>query len=380
MIFETMEPRVEKLTPPILSAASISQEIVCTRPMREDKFNISVEDYWDLSGSKTIVNCYGHGGSGWTTLFGSVNKALSLLKNSKVNQDTPIRIIGSGCMGLTAAIELSREGYNVVGIATKDKYDIPSWKAAGYFALVSIQTSPEEQADLNNIGMHTFLVCQQIAKGQHPYLSKESVRFLPVYCSSDTDSGVGDLAKRGLIPLPENVTLDFGNGVTHKGFVKYMTYFISTTQLMRQLTTELNRLNIPIEINTIKSFSDVKETIIYNCSGIGSRELNCDPKMIPVRGHLFTLNENSGTAHMDYMIYTKVVQNDKEEYIYIFPKDISVTPDNTEGIPCRGVIGGTFIPYVGTLPMDEQARIDQLEFEKMKERNAVFFTGKPFNP
>ena len=36
-------------------------------------------------------------------------------------------------------------GYNVVGITTAEMYDIPSWKAAGYFALVSLQTSAEEQ-------------------------------------------------------------------------------------------------------------------------------------------------------------------------------------------------------------------------------------------
>ena len=40
--------------------------------------------------------------------------------------------------------------------------------------------------------------------------------------------------------------------------------------------------------------------------------------MIPVRGHLITLNADSGSKkdfHMDYMIYTKLQQAGQEEYI-----------------------------------------------------------------
>src|SRR5271154_2014284 len=133
------EPETIKLVPPIISPDTISEQIVCTRPMRDGKFNISLEK----QSGKMIVNCYGHGGSGWTTLFGSVNKAIQLFQNTHPNKNIPIRIIGAGCMGLTTAIELDRLGYCVVGISAKSLYDTPSWRAAGYFALVSVKTSPE---------------------------------------------------------------------------------------------------------------------------------------------------------------------------------------------------------------------------------------------
>lgn len=377
------EPKVVKLTPPVFNQTTISQEITCTRPMREGRFNISTETFKGKEGSKLIVNCNGHGGSGWTTLFGSVKKAIELFQEQNPDKSIPIRVIGSGCMGLTSAIELSNLGYTVAGITTKELYDIPSWRAAGYFALVSVKTSPEEQENLNLIGVNTFLVYQQIDRGLHPYITKEAVRMLPVYCDMEigtkaTDCGVEDLVSRGLLPPPEEVTLDFGNGVLHPEYAKYMTYFMNTTVLMRQTTAEVKRLGIPIEMREVKSYDEVKEAIVFNCAGLGARELNQDDKMIPVRGHLIMLKENAGTEHMNYMIYTRVLQGGKDEYIYMFPKTLSVTPDNIKGTPCIGVVGGTFIPNVDKLTPEEQEKLDKEEFRKMRDRASLFFTGKPF--
>lgn len=368
------DAKVVRLTPPKISSETVLEEIACTRPMREGKFNISFEQ----TSGKTIVHCYGHGGSGWTTLFGSVDKAISLFQKTNPDMSTPIRVIGSGCMGLTTAIELSRLGYKVAGISTKSLYDIPSWKAAGYFALVSVKTSPEEQASLNEIGLNTFLTYQKIERGDHPYISKDAVRYMPVYCSVDTEAGVEDLEAQGLIPPREYVSIDFGNGVIHHDFVKYMTYFTNTSTIMRQLTSEAGRLGISIELKEIKTFNDVAEEVIFNCSGLGSRELNSDDNMIPVRGHLVTLNEASGSEHMNYMIYTKVKQDGREEYIYMFPKNISVTQGNSQGNICTGILGGTFIPHADKFSPSDQEKLDKVEFERLLDRNAQFFQGHIF--
>ncbi len=366
------------LTPPTITSATIAQEVVCFRPMREGKFNISTEVFKGNSGTKIIVNCYGHGGSGWTTLFGSVNKAINLFEQGFLNKEKPIRVIGSGCMGLTCAVQLARQGYRVAGITTKDRYDIPSWRAAGYFALVSVRTSPEEQANLNEIGITTFKTYQQIEQGKHPYITQQAVRFMPVYCSQETEAGVEELEAQGLIPKKEFVTLNFGNGVTHPGYVKYMTYFMDTTSLMRQLWAEVDALGIPVEDKAITSFDEIEEEIIFNCSGLGARELNQDNTMISVRGHLIMLNEESGTAHMDYMIYTKVEQDGNDEYIYMFPKSISVTPDTKQGTHCRGTLGGTFIAHTDRLTRAQQDELDSKEFNKLLDRNCKFFHGRTY--
>lgn len=363
-----------KLKPPRISSETISEEIVCTRPMREGKFNISIEPYH----TKVIVNCYGHGGSGWTTSFGSVFQAIELYQATHPNSKNPIRIIGSGCMGLTSAIELVRRGFAVAGISTISLYDAPSWRAAGYFALVSIKTSPDEHSNLKEIGLQTFLTYQAIHHGKHPYITQDAVRFLPVYCSLKTESGVEDLEARGMIPPKEYVSLDFGNGVIHHDYVKYMTYFLDTTALMRQLAQEAARLNIALKMEQICSFDQVAEEVIFNCTGLNGRELTSDVNIIPVRGHFVTLNAHAGTAHMDYMIYTKVKQEEKDEYLYMFPKNHSVTAQQQDGVQCMGALGGTFIPHVDQLSHTLQDQLDRIEFKRLLDRNSLFFQGKPF--
>ncbi len=360
---------VEHLVPPRIEESTIDEKIVCTRPMREGKFNISAEKRND----KILVHCYGHGGSGCTTSFGSVKKAIELYEQFEVDPKTPIRVIGAGIIGLTAAMELTLKGYTVAGITAKELYDIPSWKNAGYFALVSVQTDEEEQQNLNRIGMATFLEYKKIHEGTHPYITSECVRYMPVYCSAKTDAGVEDLEKQGLIPPREEVTLDFGNGVRHEHFFKFMTYFMDTTRIMIQLREKVASLGIVVEEKELTSFDEISESVVFNCSGLGAKQLNDDNKMIAVRGHLLNLNEGAGTGHMDYMIYTKF----EDGYVYMFPKCLQITENNKQGRVVFGTLGGTFIPGTDQLSVEEQAELDQKEFEKLKSRNTQFFWGRP---
>ena len=100
--------------------------------------------------------------------------------------------------------------------------------------------------------------------------------------------------------------------------------------------------------------------------------------MIPVRGHLIGLKETAGNEHMEYMIYTTVKQDGHKEYVYLFPKNISVTEEFPEGRECRAIIGGTFIPDVDSLSLSEQEELDKKEFTKMLDRSSTFFHGCPF--
>jgi hypothetical protein len=347
--------------------------------MREGEFNISIKERIKThGGDQTLVNCCGHGGSGWTTLFGSVQKAIELFQSKNVAKNTSIRIIGSGCMGLTTAIELNRLGYANLKITAKEQIEITSYRAAGYFALVSVQTSEDKQEELNIIGMNTFKAYQEIDRGEHPYITKEAVKYLPVYCSNDTESGVEPLEEKGLIPKREAVTLDFCNGVTHPNFVKFMTYYMNTASLMQQLSEKVQMIGIPIHKETIQSFDDVEENIVFNCTGLGSRELNQDDKMIPVYGHLLTYHEQAGNGHMEYMIYTKVKQDDEEEYVYLFPRDVNVTREYPQGKACKAFLGGTFIKGVDSLSMDAQIQLHEREFKRMEIRGNTFFHGRSF--
>ena len=141
--------------------------------MRQGKFNISVEE----QDGKTFIHCYGHGGSGCTTSFGSVRQAIDLYEQQMKGPKVPIRVVGAGVIGLTAVNELILRGYEVTGITARELYDTPSWKNAGYFALVSVQTDPVEQENLNNIGMCTYNEYKKIYEGTHPYIHSVTHNF-----------------------------------------------------------------------------------------------------------------------------------------------------------------------------------------------------------
>ena len=79
------------------------------------------------------------------------------------------------------------------------------------------------------------------------------------------------------------------------------------------------------------------------------------------------------------MIYTNVDQEGREEYVYMFPKNVSVTVNNTEGTPCAAVLGGTFIPHADRLSSEDQAALDQVEIKRLLDRNSLFFQGHLFS-
>jgi hypothetical protein len=364
------EKSVVKLKPPLITPQTICKEVICTRPVREGSFNISLSSVE----KKVVVHCFGHGGSGWTTLFGSVAKAISLLEEEKLAKRHPIRIIGAGCIGLAMAVELVRKGYHIEGISAENLYNIASWKAGGYFALVSLKNSPEEQKKCVQLGLETFEAFQSVAQGKHPYLPQNCVKYMPDYSRIGTPTGLEDLQASGLLPSSREVVVDFGNGVRHEHFLESMTYYIDTTEIMKHLWVEIEKYKIPVEVKKVEAFDQIEEEVIFNCSGLGAQRLNHDSKMMSVRGHLILFNELSGDGHLNYMIYDKVVQDGNPERIYMFPK-MSAVNENGKEFTCRGVLGGTFIEGVEKLSKDELEALDRREFQKMLDRTSLLFYG-----
>ncbi len=369
-----MQIPVIRLKSPVITEKTISKYITCTRPKRQDGVNIS----FGQINQKQVVHCYGHAGFGWSTLFGSINHAIEIFESSITDFNKPICIIGAGCMGLTAAIELARRGYSVSKIITKDLYDVASWRAPGCFALDTTTMEGPEKEKHKKMVFETFKNYQCVEGGKHPYLKEGAVRFLPIYCMDGMYGGFEGLEQEGLIPEREAVALDFGNGIQHKNFVKFMTYFMDCAKIMQQLHAEVARRGIAIEIKNVSSFDDVQEDIIFNCTGIGSKELAHDQSMLPVRGHLIMLNKHAGSEHMNYMLFAKIEQNSAEEFILMFPKSVAATSQAPHGIPVYAALGGTFLPIDNVMPEHEIEELDTKEFKKLTERLSLFFTGKSF--
>lgn len=362
------------LQPPLISEDHLAQKIICIRAHRERIFRVEPE----TMNNKIIFHNYGQGGAGWTFLFGCVATSLqqfqgftahnppSLTCSSQLRWQRsrklwrtgqPIAVIGAGCYGLLTAIMLKRAGYQV-RIVAKETDTISSFNAAGFFFPRARKSStPHERSVFESTGMSSYKTYLAIARGAHPFIQR-GAQLLPAYYSPDIDPEFGFYINQGLMEQPQEVHIDFGKGKKY-AMNAYQTIFMDSTVLMQELHRNQQELDIPISQQEIQSFDEIPESLIFNCAGLGTRQLTDDKRIVPVQGHLITLTQQSSQP---YMINAKVVQQTakgtpRDELIYYTPKG-------------SGIVGITFIRG------QDSTTTNYHEFDRLLERCQQFF-GKP---
>lgn len=349
--------RIVHLTPPKISETHIKEKITCIRAHRERIFNTAAE----MQGGKLICHNYGQGGAGWTFLFGCVNEALRQfeqeLEENPELRTQPIAVIGAGCYGLLTAITLKLKGY-AVRIVAKETAQLPSQKAAGFFFPRARKCStPEEIAIFTSRGIESYQTYQAIISGMHPFI-KAGAKLLPAYYGLDIDPGFAPYITQGLMQAPEPVTIDFGNGKQYE-VMAYQTLFINATDMLQELHRNIQEMGISITQQEVANFAELPESIIFNCAGLGAKELNGDKRIVPVQGHLITLKDQPPLEQLQYMLNVKVVQTNphgrpRDELIYYAPKEY-------------GILGITFIRGQDSLTANQH------EFDRLLQRCQNYF-------
>lgn len=346
-----------ELNPPLLAPHAIAEKISCIRAHRERIFQVFVEHRAD----KLICHNYGHGGAGWTFLFGCVHASLQqfehALKTHSSLKNKTITVIGAGCYGLLTAILLARRGY-CVRIVARETENLMSHKAAGFFFPRPRKCStPQEIALFHAYGLESLKNYRDIIDGKHPFITR-GAQWLPAYFSPSIDPGFKPYCHDDLIVGPRDVTIDFGNGKVYE-VLEYKALFINTTRMMHELQRTVQELAIPIEHRTIYSFEEVQDSIIFNCSGWGAVQLTQDKRIVPVQGHLITLAGQPSPEKLQYLINVNVTMltpalKPRDELLYFAPKR-------------EGIIGITF------LRGQDNPQANEHEFERLLERAHSFF-------
>lgn len=352
-----MYKTIVNLVPPYLGTSVIKEKITCIRGHRERIFNTSIE----MVATNYIFHNYGHGGAGWTFLFGCVNESIRqferVLLEKPLLKHQPISVVGAGCYGLLTAILLARKGLHIT-IYAKEQNTLASNMAAGFFFPRPRKVSnDQETAIFFARGMESYQAYLDIIAGNHPFISY-GPKLLPAYYGLDIDPGFGPYQKQGLVDASEQVVIDFGNNKIYPAMA-YKTIYINPGILMEELRRNIKELGIPIVEQDLESLQDLDDQIIFNCSGLGAKKLAPDSRMIPIQGHLITLTMQPDMTQLQYLINFKVImmtpQNTpRYELLYFAPKD-------------EGILGITFLRGQDSLTSNSR------EFERLLQRAHDFF-------
>ena len=278
----TIGPRREACTalPPVnVEASRIIRTVAGLRPYRSAGFVVRREQL----GGKVLVHNYGHGGAGITLSWGSSRLATNL---GFQGHSGPVAVIGSGVMGLTTAKLVQEAGFPVTiytaALPPETTSNVAGGQISPFGHFSEDAVTPEWRAQFAAAMAYSWSRFQLMA-GDH-----YGVRWLPTYEESrrteptPSESFMPDwrVLSQADHPFPVDPV------------VRYRTMYVETPRFLQQLTADVLTAGGKIHLRRFASPADLAalpERLVFNCTGIGARDLFGDMELHPVRGQLAVL-------------------------------------------------------------------------------------------
>jgi len=267
------------LPPVLVDESRVIRTVAGLRPFRRAGFVVRRE----ALGDKALVHNYGHGGGGITLSWGSSRLATEL---GLPGHSGPVAVIGAGVMGLSTARLVQEAGFPVTIYAAALPPDTTSNIAGGQFHPFSVfrdsEVTPEFRAQFARALDYSWRRFQIMVGEDY------GVRWLPTYVESDspeekviaTFPPVNRMLRTAEHPFP----LD--------SMRRYDTMYVETGRYLRQMLTDFQIAGGKIAIRRFATPADIAalpESLVFNCTGLGSRDLFNDQDMHPARGQLAIL-------------------------------------------------------------------------------------------
>jgi len=266
--------------PPVrIDGSRVLGAYACLRPYRASGFVVRREPLAD----KMLVHNYGHGGAGITLSWGTSKLAASL---GLQGHSGPAAVIGAGVMGLTTARLLQEAGIPV----TIYTADVPpnttsnlaggQWGPTGHYREAAV--SPEWRAQYRAalaISWQRFQALDPVRYG---------IQWLPTYTEA---SRVGPPGLEPYYP-GSRLLAPSEHPFPVRDLAVYRTMYVEVGRYMAQLAEDFLRAGGKIQIRRFGSpaeLAQLPEKLVFNCTGLGSRELFGDAELGPVRGQIVKL-------------------------------------------------------------------------------------------
>jgi D-amino-acid oxidase len=343
------EKQVVKLTAPHCTEDDVIGYNFGMRPCRKTGIRLEAEHIND----KLIIHNYGHCGMGITLSWGTAQEAINIMERecsfaATGLSSTEIAIIGCGVIGLSTAHLLLDKGYKVRIYASQLPPHTTSDRAGAFW---SIGSSSFEPGFFEPLQKNSFLKFKQFATG--PDQEFKGVALMNIYAFNNADPGFKGVMEE-LVPMPDPTIIVFNEQTIREG-LRYQTIQMDMPLYMKDLFEKALQKGAFISEKTIKNIDEIlqfDEEIIFNCAGLGARDLFKDDKVYPVRGQLVYLKPNKD---VNYMIFGHS-NSTQVPYIYMIPQQERI------------VIGGTFERDNGVFATCKET-LDQI-----LQNNHEFFT------
>lgn len=231
-------------------------------------------------------------------------------------------VIGAGIIGLTTALKAQEAGFNVRIIADRPPLKTTSAKAGAAF-------EPFQPGAVSSEDMIYFV--KEGLKGYEAIIEKypeslSGIRRHDLYSTSVKTIDPANIPFLAAFPEWNFITKNVpGAGRYKSAIVLKNVPMIDPTKTLPFLAEKFLRnggtMQVPApKIHRMQDFFDeISEKVVFNCTGLGAKELLGDMDMHPMRGQIVILNK---TPNWDYSILG-------DDVFYIFPRMTSTVLGGT---------------------------------------------------
>jgi len=267
------------LAPVIADESRIIRTMAGLRPYRRQGFVVRAEQLAE----KRLVHNYGHGGGGITLSWGTSKLATDL---GLQGHSGPVAVLGSGAVGLANARLAQEASFPVTIYTAALPPDTTSNIAGGQFhpayAFSESAVTPEFLDQFTRALDYSWRRFQIMVGEDY------GIRWLPTYVESDSPE-----AKTIATFPPINRMLTAAeNPFPWASTLRYDTMYIETGRYLRQMVRDVQIAGGRFVVRKFASPNEIAalpESLVFNCTGLGSRDLFNDQDLHPARGQLAIL-------------------------------------------------------------------------------------------
>jgi len=266
--------------PPVkVDESRVIRTMAGLRPYRRTGFVVRAEQL----GEKRLVHNYGHGGGGITLSWGSSKLATEL---GLQGHSGTVAVIGAGVMGLSTARLVQEAGFPVTIYAAALPPDTTSNIAGGQFHPYAVFRDDAVTAEFRT--QFARALDYSWRRFQIMVGDEYGIRWLPTYVESDTP----ETMPVANFPPVNRLLTEAEHPFPLQNVLRYDTMYVETGHYLRQMLRDVQIAGGKIEVRRFATPADITalpEPLVFNCTGLGSRELFGDAELRPARGQLAIL-------------------------------------------------------------------------------------------